>query len=68
MKKLITKLGLFFTSDKGGKVVNKGMELTAKNLLYKKIFKIIIVALLSILLLANSIDSEVFIKLLESVL
>jgi len=68
MKKLITKLGLFFTSDKGGKVVNKGMELTAKNLLYKKIFKIIIVALLSILLLANSIDSEVFIELLESVL
>jgi len=68
MKKLITKLGLFFTSDKGGKVVNKGMELTAKNLLYKKIFKIIIVALLSILLLANSIDSDVFIKLLESVL
>ena len=68
MKKLITKLGLFFTSDKGGKVVNKGMELTAKNLLYKKIFKVIIVALLSILLLANSIDSEVFIELLESVL
>lgn len=68
MKKLITKLGLFFTSDKGGKVVNKGMELTAKNLLYKKIFKVVIVALLSILLLANSIDSEVFIELLESVL
>jgi len=68
MKKLITKLGLFFTSDKGGKVVNKGMELTAKNLLYKKIFKVVIVALLSILLLANSIDSDVFIKLLESVL
>lgn len=68
MKKLITKLGLFFTSDKGSKVVNKGMELTAKNLLYKKIFKVTIIALLSILLLANSIDSEVFIKLLESVL
>jgi len=68
MKKLITKLGLFFTSDKGGKVVNKGMELTAKNLLYKKIFKVVIIALLSILLLANSIDSEVFIELLESVL
>ncbi len=68
MKKLITKLGLFFTSDKGGKVVNKGMELTAKNLLYKKIFKVVIVALLSILLLANSIDSDVFIELLESVL
>ncbi len=68
MKKLITKLGLFFTSDKGGKVVNKGMELTAKNLLYKKIFKVVIIALLSILLLANSIDSDVFIELLESVL
>ena len=68
MKKLITKLGLFFTSDKGGKIVNKGMELTAKNLLYKKIFKVVIIALLSILLLANSIDSDVFIELLESVL
>ncbi len=68
MKKLITKLGLFFTSDKGGKVVNKGMELTAKNLLYKKIFKVVIIALLSILLIANSIDSDVFIELLESVL
>ena len=68
MKKLITKLGLFFTSDKGGKVVNKGMELTAKNLLYKKIFKVTIIALLSILLLANSIDSDVFIELLESIL
>ena len=68
MKKLITKLGLFFTSDKGGKIVNKGMELTAKNLLYKKIFKVVIIALLSILLLANSIDSVVFIELLESVL
>ena len=68
MKKLITKLGLFFTSDKGGKVVNKGMELTAKNLMYKKIFKIIVISIISILLLANSIDAEVFIKLLESIL
>lgn len=68
MKKLITKLGLFFTSDKGGKVVNKGMELTAKNLMYKKIFKIIVISIISILLLANSIDAEVFIELLESIL
>ena len=43
MKKLITKLGLFFTSDKCGKIVGKGMELTAKNLMYKKIFKIIVI-------------------------
>ena len=68
MKKLITKLGLFFTSDKGGKVVEKGIELTAKNLLYKKIFKIIVISIISILLLANSIDSEVFLTLLESIL
>ena len=68
MKKLITKLGLFFTSDNGGKVVEKGIELTAKNLLYKKIFKIIIISIISILLLANSIDSEVFLTLLESIL
>ena len=68
MKKLITKLGLFFTSDKGSEVVNKGMELTAKNLMYKKIFKIIVISIISILLLANSIDAEVFIKLLESIL
>ena len=68
MKKLITKLGLFFTADKGSKVVNKGMELTAKNLMYKKIFKIIVISIISILLLANSIDAEVFIKLLESIL
>jgi hypothetical protein len=68
MKKLITRLGLFFTSDKGSKVVNKGMELTAKNLMYKKIFKIIVISIISILLLANSIDAEVFIKLLESIL
>ena len=68
MKKLITKLGLFFTSDKGGKVVEKGIELTAKNLMYKKIFKIIVISIISILLLANSIDAEVFVKLLESIL
>tara|TARA_R110001632_G_scaffold40217_1_gene100635 strand:+ start:443 stop:649 length:207 start_codon:yes stop_codon:yes gene_type:complete len=68
MKKLITKLGLFFTSDKGGKVVEKGIELTAKNLMYKKIFKIIVISIISILLLANSIDSEVFLTLLESIL
>tara|TARA_R110000764_G_scaffold119392_1_gene207114 strand:- start:1037 stop:1243 length:207 start_codon:yes stop_codon:yes gene_type:complete len=68
MKKLITKLGLFFTSDKGGKIVGKGMELTAKNLMYKKIFKIIVISIISILLLANSIDTEVFIELLESIL
>lgn len=68
MKKLITKLGLFFTSDKGSKIVGKGMELTAKNLLYKKIFKVIVISIISILLLANSIDSEVFIKLLEEIL
>ena len=68
MKKLITKLGLFFTSDKGGKVVEKGIELTAKNLMYKKVFKIITISIISILLLANSIDAEVFVKLLESIL
>ena len=68
MKKLITKLGLFFTSDKGSKIVGKGMELTAKNLMYKKIFKIITISIISILLFANSIDSEVFIKLLEEIL
>ena len=68
MKKLITKLGLFFTSDKGSKIVGKGMELTAKNLLYKKIFKVIVISIISILLLANSIDTEVFIELLESIL
>ena len=44
------------------------MELTAKNLMYKKIFKIIVISIISILLLANSIDSEVFIKLLEEIL
>ena len=68
MKKIITKLGLFFTSDKGSKIVGKGIELTAKNLMYKKIFKIIVISIISILLLANSIDAEVFIKLLESIL
>ena len=68
MKKLIAKLGLLFTSPKAGKIVEKGMSLTATNLLYKKVFKIIIIAIISILLLANSIDSEVFIELLESIL
>ena len=68
MKNLITKLGLFFTSDKGSKIVGKGMELTAKNLMYKRIFKIIVISIISILLLANSIDTEVFIELLESIL
>jgi len=68
MKKLIAKLGLLFTSPKTKAIVEKGMSLTATNLLYKKVFKIIIISIISILLLANSIDSEVFIELLESIL
>ena len=63
--KIINKIGGLF---KSGKLVEKGMDLTAKNLKHRKIFKISVIVILGILLLAGAIESEVFIDLLESVL
>ena len=63
--KIINKIGGLF---KSGKLVEKGMDLTSENLKHRKIFKISVIVILGILLLAGAIESEVFIDLLESVL
>ena len=66
--KLLLKLGSFFTSKKGSKIIEKGMEVTGKNLLYKKIFKISILVVLGILLLAGTINVEVFVELIDELM
>ena len=63
--KIINKIGGLF---KSGKLVEKGMDLTSENLKHRKIFKISVIVILGILLLAGAIESQVFIDLLESVL
>ena len=68
MKLLLTKLGSLFTSKKGGEIIEKGIELTAKNLKYKKIFKISILVVLGILLLAGAISPQVFVELIDELM
>ena len=66
--KLLSKLGGFFKSDKGGKLIDKGMDLTATNLKYNKIFKISVLVILGVLLLAGVLSTDNFMELLDSVL
>ena len=63
--KILSKIGGIF---KSGKLVEKGMDLTAENLKHRKIFKVSVIVILGVLLLAGAIESDVFINLLESVL
>ena len=66
--KILNKLGGLFKSDKGGKLIDKGMELTATNLKYKKIFKVSVLIILGVLLLSGALESDVFIDLLKDIL
>jgi|SaaInlV_125m_DNA_1040241.scaffolds.fasta_scaffold00836_5 hypothetical protein len=66
--KLLSKLGGLFKSDKGSKLIDKGMDLTATNLKHRKIFKISVLVILAILLLAGAIEGDVFIDLVNPVL
>lgn len=66
--KLLSKLGGLFKSDKGGKLIDKGMDLTATNLKYNKIFKISVLVILGVLLLAGVLSTDNFMELLDSVL
>ena len=66
--KLLSKLGSLFTSKKGGEIVEKGMELTANNLKHKRLFKVSVLVILGILLLAGLISSDIFLQLVESIL
>tara|TARA_R110000737_G_scaffold86846_1_gene119535 strand:- start:2634 stop:2840 length:207 start_codon:yes stop_codon:yes gene_type:complete len=68
MKNILLKLGTLFTSKKGGDIIEKGMELTADNLKYKKIVKVSILVILGILLLAGTISPDAFMKLIEELL
>tara|TARA_R100000541_G_scaffold19084_1_gene29093 strand:- start:135 stop:341 length:207 start_codon:yes stop_codon:yes gene_type:complete len=68
MKNILTKLGLLFSSKQANGVIEKGIEVTGKNLLHKKIFKIVIAVILAILLIAGSIESDVFINLIKEIL
>jgi len=62
--KVFKILGNLF-NKKGGDIIEKGMDLTADNIKSKRTFKIILISVLGVLLLAGGLQSEDFMLLIK---